>query len=1672
VITGGVDTHQQPFSYLFFSKTQALSPTGRLRAFDAAADGVVISEGVVMLVLKRLADAERDGDRIYAVIQGVAGSSDGRAKGLTAPRREGQALALRRAYQRTGISPATVGLFEAHGTGTVVGDRSEAISLSTVLAEANAGRAAHAIGSVKSMIGHTKSTAGVAGLVKAALALHERVLPPTLGVTEPNPKARFGEGPLYVNSETRPWIHTADHPRRAGVSAFGFGGTNFHAVLEEYRGDIVRRRYVSASRPSELLLWAGKRTGIVEALSSLKAALDQGARPELHDLAYTLAAGYRRRQPGERTLAIVASSLADCQEKIEAALGALDRQESFADARGIYFSESPAASGSRIAFLFPGQGSQYPNMLRDLAVYFDSVRESFERADAILPGSLPQRLTQYVFPRPAFGEAEHQEQQRELTRTNVAQPALGVVEKALSTLLRRCGVRPDAAAGHSYGEFAALAASGALDEESLLRLSEQRGRCILAAGADSGTMAAVQASPEQLAAAISGAADVWIANFNAPEQTVLAGTTTGIDDAIARCAAAGLHAQRIPVSCAFHSPLIASAAEQFADVLQQTPFVPPAIQVFSNTTGAPYPTEVEALRGLLREHLLQPVRFVEQVERMYAAGCRIFVEVGPKAVLTGLTRKILKDRPHLAVPTDHPGRHGLLQFHHALGQLASEGLPIDLEPLFENRCVRLLDLDRLAEQTSPRRSSSTTWMVAGGASHPIGQQRERLPPIELPQLVDQARGDVPAPAPNVHATAAGRNAIRPGAHTQISEVVRQHQQLMSQLLMGERELMARYLQTWSRLSGKKRTAVLPASLAPDNAERIERSAGATRIRRRYVETPVPTIALVSLTLSRPVIITDDGGGAAEALAARVRERGGRPVLLRLGSSAQRTDPDVYATASDSADELLAVIQRIRTDVGPIGGLMHLRPLRYRRGLAPCSDVPRAAFEQWQDAISADIKGLFILIRAAAADLKTGDEGTVNRILVATTSSPIESSRPSDYPLTWDGALAHDAGSGLLRAVAAEWPAVGCKAVTFDVATPTDTLVDSILSELTACDGDVEVAYELGRRLVMRTEPAPLSSASPIVPLTRDSVVLVTGGLRGITAEAAAYLATHYAPTLVIAGRSPCPAEEPAWLNGVEGASAIKALLIDQAKDQRGDVSVRRIQTACAEILRQREMRRHLASLQRSGAHIRYETVDVRDPLAVGELVERIYGTYGRLDGIIHGAGVVEDRRIEDKALDSFDRVFDTKTNGAWALATAVRSRHLKFFVLYSSGVATYGNPGQADYAAANATLDAIARRLDRRWSTRVVAMEWGPWKTGMVSPELQRRFAERGIALIDVQAGCTALDNELRFGHKGESLVIIAGGERGAVSDPRLQPVSGVRRDLHTLPFLIHADVRATRERVEVHRTLDLARDRFLIDHVLDGRPVLPMMAALELMAESAQAGWPHLHVTAVRDLRVLKGVLLPNPRLPLDITGSVTAPVRPHQPVIVSMEIRSPETNRLHYCATVELTDRFPPRPATPARLDLPAFSQPLEEVVREWLFHGPLLQGIREVTGIGDGHITANITPSSPAACIVGVDPSAEWILDPVGLDCVGQAALLLARARYDLTILPTSVKRVSRFCPTANELRTIVALRRMNETLFVVHAWLCASDGSVINTLEQVELTGTAALNRLVGHHAAHN
>ncbi|EST36965.1 hypothetical protein N566_15545, partial [Streptomycetaceae bacterium MP113-05] len=594
VLCGGADLHNGINDYLLFSSVHALSPSGRSATFDEGADGIALGEGVACVVLKRLADAERDGDRIYAVVDGVGSASDGRALGLTAPRPEGQRSALTRAYRNAGVSPAEVGLVEAHGTGTVVGDRTELATLSEVFTEAGAAPGDCAIGSVKSQIGHTKCAAGLAGLIKTTLALYHGVKPPTLHIRQPNGAWDGDRSPFVFHDTARPW--TAEPAERvAGVSAFGFGGTNFHVVLRAYGH--VPPAHSRDEWPAELFTFRGQdATAARRAAKTLLTLVERGGTWRLRDYARCaarrsdLAAGR-----GEQVrIALVATDLDTLTTKLRQATG----ETSGGTPHGLFTGDADASDSAdeatsdvgRLAFLFPGQGSQRPGMLADLFVSFPELQRYLQ---------LGARWADALYPPAAFDEQTRAAQRARITDTAVAQPALGVVELAAAELLSSVGVAPDMAAGHSYGELVALGVAGALSPQDVLTASAQRAEAILAEvrDGDPGAMAAVTAAPEQVDEVLRLAgleADVVTANRNSSRQTVVSGPSDPLAAAVGRLRDAGYPVKQLPVACAFHSPLVAGAGAAFADRLADLTVRAPRTEVFANRTAEPYPDDAEA----------------------------------------------------------------------------------------------------------------------------------------------------------------------------------------------------------------------------------------------------------------------------------------------------------------------------------------------------------------------------------------------------------------------------------------------------------------------------------------------------------------------------------------------------------------------------------------------------------------------------------------------------------------------------------------------------------------------------------------------------------------------------------------------------------------------------------------------------------------------------------------------------------------------------------------------------------------------------------------------------------------------------------------------------------------------------------------------------------------------
>ena len=682
VVAGGADTMNDIFMYMCFSKTPALSATGDCRPFSDRADGTLLGEGIGMFALERLDDAQRNGHRVYAVLRGLGASSDGRSKSVYAPVAEGQARALRRAYEQAGYGPGTVELVEAHGTGTKAGDAAEVGGLKLVFEGGRAEAPTHeepwcALGSVKSQIGHTKAAAGAAGLFKVVMALHHKALPPTIKIDAPNPALELDDSPFYLNTEARPWIRRGDHPRRAGVSSFGFGGSNFHITVEEPEPSTAAPRL--RTMPQEMvLLEAVDPIDLAEACRTLATEVRAGRENATADDEWLRWLAFDSQRDFDAAaacrLAILASDDDALADKLDNAATMVAEGKPFRSPTGIHFGRGEPDGD--VAVLFPGQGSQYLGMGRALAIAHPQAIEAWDLANAVVPG-----LADTVFPRPSFGGDDGRARETRLRATEWAQPAIGATSLAQWRLLEALELPVEAFAGHSFGEIMALCAAGALSAGDALRIARRRGELMAEVASTPGAMLSVRAGIDAVERLLPEG--VAVANHNAPEQVVVSGATSAIEAAEAALKRAGLSTKRLDVATAFHSPIVAGAVTPFRDALAERTIVPLERTVMSNETAAPYEADPDAIRDRLAGQIAARVRFVEQIEALYAAGVRTFVEAGPGHVLTQLVARILGDRPHRAVALDRRGRDAVVSFTEGLAQLSAAGVPLKLGALWE-----------------------------------------------------------------------------------------------------------------------------------------------------------------------------------------------------------------------------------------------------------------------------------------------------------------------------------------------------------------------------------------------------------------------------------------------------------------------------------------------------------------------------------------------------------------------------------------------------------------------------------------------------------------------------------------------------------------------------------------------------------------------------------------------------------------------------------------------------------------------------------------------------------------------------------------------------------------------------------------------------------------------------
>ncbi len=1846
VILGSVDTHNQPIDYVNFSKTHALSPRGRCRTFDSTADGIVLGEGIGVVLLKRLADAERDGDKIYAVIKGIGGSSDGKDLSLTAPRPAGQMQALHRAYKDAGVSPSSVGLVEAHGTGTVAGDKAEVEALSKVFRAQGAPNGNCAIGSVKSNIGHTKCTAGLASLIKITKALYHKVLPPTIGVERPNPACKFESSPFYINSQTRPWIHRSTQPRRAALSAFGFGGTNFHAVLEEYIPAISHQNnFALNSWTAELFVFsadshdelqkqlAGVARKLEKVLVRAKAKTESCHTNFPKKALFELARGaFEKASTSGRKmhLALVSTSLEDLNEKLTSVKNKLkdggEKLTEMTDIRGVYFSSQNIANQGKTAFLFPGQGSQKINMLKTLSLYFPEIKGQFQNASSVLDGKLIRSLDSFVYPVPVFTQEERTKQETELNDTRIAQPAIGVVDLAMQSVASSLGLTPELVAGHSYGEYVALCAAQAMTESDLITLSFERGRILgQAQDGDNGAMVAVMAPIDVVRKLTESVKGVQIANINAPEQCIVSGATKAIEEFSKLASDKGCYVKKVPVSAAFHSPLMEKKAQELKKVLDQLTLKEPALPVYSNTTAGVYPTRPHEIAKLLVEHTVKPVLFTSQLEAMYEAGARTFIEIGPGNVLTSLLENTFKNKKVLAVALDGQSKEDstcIAPFLTALGRLWAGGHTLKLERLFEGRQELLgasvfeplemrmpyridsCNVTKVGDSSAQAKSSAKKQEIQKMETKPPSQKASQSMPQPMSKSVSQPVSNHMSKPQTTNSSnsvnslnSALKTASQQNAAPQffdannsgpVERMILEYQKNMMDMtktmLDAQKDVMLAYLATQQK-GGVSQINIpmnVPGEISFQKAAPLTTSVVTSQVTSQFEQVNSSEQELestVATSLASPGETEFDSNANpnseldTEGLTLSLLEI----ISERTGYPSEMLEPNLDLEADLGIDSIkrieifnsfrkllpLEIQQDLEGNLEQLAGLKTLEaisnwianlktaPLKQAETAtesalesAPVTIVTEAA--QGPKYLSEIRRGLVKVVEDEAFSSKTVTYAK-NALLVCDDTEfgavlekklkaegvkvksvrldQIDKLKDGTYLPEWTfflpGANAEANRTELALLALAKWFELAMKNTKLDIkpvlcvatamngrfgenpgldivknaenlalqgilAGMTNTIGRELGSQIAslyididptddkksqaetfigrtaqALEANGEFGFRGGKHYKLEVAPVELEEKTSDLDLNANSMVLVTGGARGITAEIAIELAKRYGCHLVLVGRAQKPNAESDLTQGLYSTKEIKAALIESAKASGKSVNIAEIEHQYQQIIKDREIRDNLASLEKYAASVRYHSLDVRDEAQFSELIGSIYDFHGNIDGVIHGAGVIEDSFIANKSEESFKRVVDTKIKPVLTLIKKLRFQTLSFLHLFSSVVGRTGNPGQIDYVAANEGLNKLARLIDRNTSAKVSSLMWGPWRAGMAQVELEDLFASHGWAMIDPVEGRQAYMSDLMYAPKGDVEVMLVGYLKDGIDKDGLHKSGEAAGPILNPSVIVQSEPGLKTATFSIERSEHI----YLEDHKLDSLPVLPMAVAVDVMFECAQLARPEQMVRSLSDFDIPSGVVFDIDEKKFQVL------VKDKDATSSSIIIEAAgKTKRLHHRGTAEYAETQLPEGISytynPESIKNPERSVPTPEFIySKYLFHGPLFQGIKELDCISPKGVAGKIRGARPSEALLNPQKDA-WIVDPVLFDCAMQLGGVWARHYADILCLPTGFKRMTllRPCPSYDAFAHITPRGNgMENNEIVCDLAIYDTDGKLSIYIEGLAGIGSKSFNR---------
>lgn len=1301
VFAGAVDSQLEIMSYILYSSLGALSDKGSF-PFDQRADGFVIGEGAGMLLLKRLDDAVRDNDNIYALIRNVGTSSDGRAKGITAPDIKGQLTALQRTYAEVPFSPATISLIEAHGTSTWAGDAAELASLDQFFRKYSFKRRSIALGSVKSMIGHLTSASGMAGIIKVAMALHHRTLPPTMNCEQPRRDFDWEASPLYIINQARPWDQVSG-PRRAAVDSFGFGGINYHAILEEAprERDLGAEPLACCSRKtgsgSEIFVFkACSRSELIQQAEWVRQRSERAAFSEIQGIMPVA-----RNVDTPFILSIVAGSADKFRNLLDKARIVLRdaSRDDFFSMQGVYFSARPLAAGEKIAFLFPGSGAQYLNMGNDLASRFAFVQDIFTQIDRLSlahsnVSMMPLLLAEGVDA--ASGVLQREEM---LSRSAYYRPAILALETGILEVLRRCGLKPDMVAGHSLGEYAALHTAGVLDLSAMIDVTSVRVHAAANDPVENGAMASIGLSAEQVQVILKDLPGfIKIANKNCPAQTVVSGDAQAVEHIINVLRKQGVDCQQLPVRSAYHTSLLDPWVMPSKELFNKVKINQPNIAVQSNLTGQAYRTDdfAGALPDILAQQMVHPVEFISNVESMYAAGARLFIEVGPRATLSSFVDNILGDRPHWCAQTNIVNRSAAEQVLHCLALCMAKGVNVDLSP------VRLPISEKVC---CPANNMPDETVVSAFPSGEIAQIDPAVKDLVV-ALVAQKTG-FPADVIDIDMDVGSELGLDSIKQLEIIKTIADQLNID----IGKNARLQRY-----EITTLRKLIDLCGQL------RGEPAARALRLEREP-ELPVGDGALhdwdtdccrwVSENISRSIGIDLD--------AARLQ---GKDVLLVISDR---------LLAEKFRESLLAAKANVFVCS------LSEEPLQLPNNIDIVLNVSSYKYDEspvltqsdaWWEMIRGRAERLLIIGKQVAALLRRDMNKHVIWVEVTSLGGDLSA---SGAPMLCSQA---GLGLGIMRCLAQEFlPRLTGLSSDFDLQFSDENMIQAVLDELQSDITHKEIGYIQGKRFEIHWRKKTIPQERQGLRLNDQSVVVAIGASRGITASICRQLAQSKA-RIIIVGKSPLDLAGNEEKEPVLDFQQARRFLLEDHLEKGLTVIPAQIDQMAWEQVWHSERVWNVKNLS-TITKVDYHQCDITDSRALEGLIGKIMNQYGKIDLVINGASGLIEKSTEDITGTELINNMQDKALGTACLIRALSKIPLHAFINFSSVAGRWGNKGQSSYAAGHEVAAVLVAAARKQYSGRWVNLFFGPWlNVGMIrAGDVVERLKAKGSSFITHETG-------------------------------------------------------------------------------------------------------------------------------------------------------------------------------------------------------------------------------------------------------------------------------------------------------------------------------------------------